>query len=138
MEVEYELRKAVLARLRDDPDVTELSGGRVFEKLSPGAVLPASPYIVMGAWTTTSDDYECIEAYLVQISVDVYSHGVDNHGNSVMVSRLGSRVRKSLVNMPGDVIADAETIISHNTTRLLQESGGEIQRANVSLEASFA
>lgn len=138
MEVEYELRKAVLAHLRNDPDVTALSGGRVFEKLAPGAALPESPYIVMGAWTTTSDDYDCLEAYLVQVSVDVYSHGVDEHGNSVMVSRLGARVRKSLVNIPEDVIAGADTIISHNATRLIQENAGEVQRANVSLEASFA
>lgn len=134
--VEFELRKASITALMASAKLAEV-GGRVFADLPQGIEMPESPYIVLGNWVTTSQDAECIDGYLVQMSFDIYSYGPNEHGTDALVSKLASGLRQELKTEEFELSAEHTAAISHRATRYFKENGGALNRANVAMEASF-
>lgn len=86
------LQKAVLAKLRGTPAIVALVGKRIFDRVALGDRKPPKPYVAVGAGETNSDDAECIEAFEVLQSIDVWS---DDPGYTE-AEEIGDLVRRAI------------------------------------------
>lgn len=142
IDVEFELKKKVIAVMRADPDLSALVGVRINDEQpqSVGGSLPVSPYIFLGQWTATDQSAGCIDGMNVQIVIDCYSHGqsggTGEHLSSALVSKVAARVRRALVTDEFELSDDVSAAISHRVTRYFNEDDGTLQRASVNLEAT--
>lgn len=137
MDPVYELKAAIISRLRADPVVASFVGNRVYDRPPDGALTP--PYISMGPWDATTDDADCIEGLEITGQIDCWSWGSSEALGSAEVSKLSGAVRRSLhdAGFPMGATADGNALanLTHRITRYQRESDGITNRAIVSVTA---
>lgn len=134
MDPVYELKAAIIARLKADAIVAAFVGNRVYDRPPVGTV--ASPYISMGPWDATQDDAECIEGLEITGQIDVWSWGANEAFGSAEASKLSGAVRRALHEAELVLGVNALATLTHRITRYQRESDGATNRAIVSITAS--
>ncbi|WPM82077.1 DUF3168 domain-containing protein [Brucella pseudintermedia] len=61
----YELQGAIVQRLKNDPALSAMIGGRVYDTVPEGAEFP---YVSFGSFDELSDDAECITGFEIPCS----------------------------------------------------------------------
>jgi len=68
-----ELQAAIFERLRADPDIVALVGGRVFDRVTADAQLP---YVQFSKCSSARDRMSCVRSWTLYPDIDVWSDGV--------------------------------------------------------------
>jgi len=129
----YELKAAVVARLKADSTVSAYCGARVYDRPPDGTIV--SPYISMGPADATTDDADCIDGLEVNLQVDCYSYGAGEAFGSAEVSKLSGAVRSALHEAEFMLAANALASIRHRITRCTREGDGTTNRAIITITA---
>lgn len=71
----YELQGAIVQRLKSNPALSSIIGGRVYDDVprKNGEVSAQFPYVSFGPVDETSDDATCITGFEISIQLDVWS-----------------------------------------------------------------
>lgn len=133
MDPVFELKAAIIARLKATPAVAGFVGNRVYDRPPTGVIQP--PYISMGPWDATSDNADCIEGLEITGQIDVWSWGANEAFGSAEVSKLSGAIRAALHEVEIILPTNALATISHRITRYQRESDGATNRAIVSVTA---
>jgi hypothetical protein len=75
----FELQVAIVTRLKNDPRVLTLTGGRVFDRVprdSAGKVTAEFPYVALGPDQEIPTMADCIRASEFFLQIDVWSRAV--------------------------------------------------------------
>ncbi|MBB3523083.1 DUF3168 domain-containing protein [Rhizobium sp. BK456] len=129
----FELKAAVIARLRADVAVSGFVSTRIFDRPPDGAV--ASPYISMGPWDATTDGADCIDGMEINMQIDCWSWGGGEAFSSAEVSKIAAAVRSSLHEAEFELTQNALATINHRITRYQRESDGATNRALITITA---
>jgi hypothetical protein len=129
----FELKAAVIARLKADAAVDAFVVGRVYDRPADGTKV--SPYISMGPWDATTDAAECIDGMEINMQIDCWSWGSGEAFGSAEVSEIAGAIRSSLHEAEFELTTNALATISHRITRYQRESDGATNRAIISVTA---
>lgn len=129
----YELRAAVISRLKADENVKSFVVSRVYDRPPTGTLTP--PYITMGPADGISDDADCIDGLEVTMQIDCWSWGSNEAYGSAEVSKLSGAVRAALHEAEIALPTNALATLRHRITRHQRESDGVTNRAIVSITA---
>ena len=134
----YELKLAIINHLRGDSAITALVGDRIFD-INPeaGKAGAVFPYISMGPWTAGDDSAECIEAFSVDLQIDVLSSGAGEAASTAQASKLADMIRRRLKTLP-DLATNACDEVLFRSTRLitLNSAAGIAKQAASTFTAS--
>ena len=133
MDPVYELKAAIISRLRNNASVSAYCGNRIYDRPTTGTLAP--PYISMGPWDATSDDAECIEGLEITGQIDVWSWGANEAFGSAEAMKIAAAVRASLHEAEFTLGVNALATINHRITRYQRESDGATNRAIISVTA---
>lgn len=133
MDPVYELKAAIISRLKGDAVVASFVGNRVYDRPTTGTLSP--PYISMGPWDATSDDAECIDGLEITGQIDCWSWGANEAFGSAEAMKLSGAVRRCLHEVEFNLSTNALATISHRITRYQRESDGATNRAIISVTA---
>lgn len=133
MDPVYELKAAVIARLRADSAVASFVGGRVYDRPPDGMLVP--PYVSMGPSDAVSDTADCIDGQEITLQIDCYSWGAGEAFGCAEVSKLSGAVRAALHEAEFSLPENALATISHRITRYTREGDGSINRAIITITA---
>ncbi|PDS97520.1 hypothetical protein CO659_12710 [Rhizobium sp. S9] len=129
----FELKAAVIARLREDSTVSGFVSARVYDRPPDGTV--ASPYISMGPWDATTDGADCIDGMEINMQIDCWSWGGGEAFSSAEASKIAGAVRASLHEAELELTQNALATINHRITRYQRESDGATNRAIITITA---
>jgi hypothetical protein len=129
----YELKAAIIARLRADASVSAFVGNRIYDRPPAGSITP--PYVSLGPWDATTDDAECIDAVEINGQIDVWSWGANEAFGSAEASKIAGAIRKSLHEAEFSLTENALATMTHRITRMQRESDGATNRAIVTITA---
>lgn len=141
MEPIYELRLAVLNKLRQSAALATIVGVKIFDRVPEKQVngVPVadvtSPYISLGPATAISDDADCIDGLEITVQVDGWSWGAGLAYSSVQASQIAGEVRKALLDGQLALSVNALVSIRHELTRILRESDGITNHAVIQFTA---
>lgn len=133
MDPVYELKAAVIARLKADSSVAYFVGSRVYDRPPDGSII--SPYVSMGQADAVSDSADCIDGQEITLQIDCWSWGSGQAFGSAEVSKLSGAVRAALHEAEFSLTENALATISHRITRYTRESDGITNRAIISITA---
>ncbi|MBX4992896.1 hypothetical protein ABID08_002069 [Rhizobium binae] len=133
MDPVFELKAAVIGRLKADAALAAFVAGNVFDRPPDGA--KPSPYISMGPWDATTDEADCIDGMEINMQIDCWSWGGGEAFSSAEVSKIAGAVRSALHEAEFELSTNALATISHRITRYQRESDGATNRAIITVTA---
>jgi len=133
MDPTYELKAAVIARLKADSAVSSFVGARVYDRPPDGTAV--SPYASMGPADAVSDAADEVDGLEITLQIDCWSWGSGHAFGSAEVSKLSGAVRAALHEAEFSLTENALATISHRITRYTRESDGITNRAIVTITA---
>lgn len=135
MDPVFELKKALIDRLKATSAVTALVPAvRIYDR-HPDVENATSPYISFGPADAVSDDAECIEAQEITYQIDVWSWGANEAFGTAEAMKIAAAVKKALHEAEFDIGINSLASISHRITRYPRESDGATNRAIISITA---
>jgi len=129
----YELKAAIITRLRANTAIVAFCGNRIYDRPPAGTLTP--PYISLGPWDAITEDAECIDAVEITGQIDVWSWGANEAFGSAEASKIAGIIRASLHDAEIIIGTNAVATINHRITRLQRESDGATNRAIVTITA---
>lgn len=133
MSPDYELKAAIIARLKADATVAGFVGARVYDR--PPDSSPTSPYLSMGPWTSIPDDYDCIDSVEITGQIDAWSWGSGEAFGSAQVSKIADAVWRSLHNAEFTLTTNALATMQWELTRILRDPDGVTNHAAIQFTA---
>jgi len=133
MDPVYELKAAVIARLKANSAVASFVGARIYDRPPDGAA--TSPYVSMGPADAVSDTADCIDGMEITLQIDCWSWGSGQAFGSAEVSKLSGAIRAALHEAEFSLTENALATISHRITRYTRESDGITNRAIITITA---
>lgn len=94
------LQAAVVKALNEDPDLTALIGGRVYDRVP---VNPVSPYITIGDAQIVDDSSACLSIAEYSIQIDAWSEAV-GYPEVKQIGALAAKVLDAALPMDGFAI----------------------------------
>jgi hypothetical protein len=128
MNVEKEVKDAIVTRLRSDAAVIALVAGRVFDRVEPTS---AFPYVNIGPTDTVSDDAECIVGFELAQQIDCWSRSV----GFAQVQLVVDAVRAALHDYDLPLPTNALVFFEHRTTRIVRDPDGITSHGILGFEA---
>jgi hypothetical protein len=92
----FELKKAVLDKLKATTAITDMTGTRIYDRIPPGSTPVPSPYISLGAVTSLDNSADCIIGKDITMQIDVYSWGIGLAASTAEATQLAYLVEKAL------------------------------------------
>lgn len=92
----FELKKAVLDRLKATAAITALVATRIYDRVPAGSSPSPSPYISLGPADVNDESADCIFAGLITFQVDVYSWGTGAASSTKEATGLADLVKRAL------------------------------------------
>ncbi len=138
MSPDFELKVAVIARLKADTTVASFVGSKVYDRVpetTDGKPDVPSPYISMGPWTVLPDDADCIDGVEITGQIDVWSWGGGEAYGSAQVQKIADAARRSLHNAEFSLTTNALAELQHVLTRILRDDDGVTNHAVVQFTA---
>lgn len=137
MDPTYELKAAVIARLKATSAVASFVGARIYDRPpDASAASPVvSPYVSMGPADAVSDTADCIDGMEITLQIDCWSWGSGQAFGSAEVSKLSGAIRAALHEAEFSLTENALATISHRITRYTRESDGITNRAIITITA---
>lgn len=133
MDATYELKAAIISRLKADAVVASFVGNRVYDRPPDGTITP--PYISMGPSDATTDDADCIDGLEITMQIDCWSWGSGEAFGDAQVRKIAGAVRASLHEADFSLATNALASIRHRITRYQREADGATNRAIISITA---
>jgi hypothetical protein len=129
----YELKAAIITRLKADAAVAAFVGTRVYDRPPDGAITP--PYLSMGPSDAVTDDADCIDGLEITMQIDCWSWGSGEAFGDAQVRKIAGAIRASLHEAEFSLTENALASIRHRITRYQRESDGVTNRAIISITA---
>lgn len=133
MDPTYELKAAVIARLKATSAVASFVGARIYDRSPDGSL--TSPYVSMGPADAVSDGADCIDGMEITLQLDCWSWGSGQAFGAAEVSKLSGAIRAALHEAEFSLTENALATISHRITRYTRESDGITNRAIITITA---
>jgi hypothetical protein len=136
---DFELKAAIIARLKADATVASFVGTKVYDRppeKTGGGLNVTSPYISMGPWTSIPDDYDCMDGVEITGQVDAWSWGSGEAFGSAEVSKIADAVRRSLHDAEFSLSVNALVAIRWELTRILRDPDGVTNHAAIQFTAT--
>ncbi|MEZ2132469.1 MULTISPECIES: DUF3168 domain-containing protein [unclassified Sinorhizobium] len=131
MDPVFELKAAIIARLKADPVVASFVGNRIYDRPPTGTLTP--PYISMGPWDIVTDGAEGIDGGEITGQIDCWSWGSNEAYGSAEASKLSGAVRANVHEAEFSLQENALATLNHRITRHQRESDGATNRAIISV-----
>ncbi|KAB2706476.1 DUF3168 domain-containing protein [Brucella lupini] len=112
-----ELQRALYDRLKADPALSEIIGGRVYDIVPEGA---AFPYVSFGPFDELSDDAQCITGFEISIQLDVWSRSV----GFPECRQVGDLVRRAVLGATIELPDNRLVSINHRQTMTMRDPDG--------------
>lgn len=118
----FELQQQIFTLLKNDPALTALIGGRVYDTVpaSNGQITATFPYVSFGPSDEISDDADCIDGFSITMQIDVWSR----KPGFPECRQITDLVRKSLSDDMIKLTANALVTFNHRITRMFRDPDG--------------
>lgn len=118
----YELQGAIVQRLKNDPALSAMIGGRVYDDIprSNGQVSATFPFVSFGPVDETSDDATCITGFEISIQLDVWSRAQ----GFPECRQIIDLVRRALLNEELELTVNSLVDFTHRMTQTLRDPDG--------------
>lgn len=134
----YELKFAIIAKLKASAAVTAFVGERIYDVPPENLPESAYPYIAMGDADGVDDSRDCADGLEITIQIDCYSYGSGEASSTAQVSKLADAVRRALrsgLDLPDDS-DNMLTNFNHRTTRIIRARDGKTFQAAATFVAN--
>lgn len=118
----YELQGAIVQRLKNDPALSAMIGGRIYDQVprENGQVSAQFPYVSLGPTDEVSDDAECVTGFEVSIQIDVWSRAT----GFPECRQIIDLVRRALLNEELELSDNSLVDFTHRMTQTLRDQDG--------------
>jgi hypothetical protein len=135
MDPVFELKAAIISRLKADVGVTAtIAASRIYDR-HPDVKNATSPYISFGPADAVTDDAECIEGQEITFQIDVWSWGANEAFGTAEAMKIAGAVKKALHEAEIVLAVNALATLTHRITRYQRDSDGATNRAIISITA---
>lgn len=134
----YELKLAIINKLRSNAAVVAFVGDRVYDVAPENLPDTSYPYISMGNADGLDDSRDCADGQEITIQIDCYSYGSGEAASTAQVSKLADAVRRALrtgLDLPDDSDNSLEDF-NYRTTRIIRARDGKTFQAPVTFVAN--
>lgn len=128
--VELELQKEIVARLKADATVASLVNGRIYDSVPVGATFP---YVSIGPVDSVEDDADCITGLEVAQQIDCWSRAV----GFPECKKVVDAVRTALHDYNFDLASNALVFFEHRNTRITRDPDGLTSHGILGFEAAI-
>lgn len=135
---DVELLAAVIARLKGDETVASYVSDRVYDRVpetTDGKPKVTSPYISLGATTSTPSDVDCIDGEEISFQVDAWSWGDGEAYSSAEVRKIGRAIKRALHEAEFDLSSNALASLQHERSITTRAGDGVTNHAAVQFTA---
>lgn len=137
MDPTFEIIKEAIALMKADSAVTSFVGERIYDRVpekQDGTPNVKSPYISLGATTFLSEDFDCIDAGIINLQWNCWSWGDGEEYSSALVRKLAFAVRKCLHKKEINLTDNGFVSIDHQLTAYNRARDGVTHQASLTFE----
>lgn len=137
MDPTFELIKACIEILKNDPGVSAIVGDKVYDRVpekQDGTPNVSSPYISLGNTNYLTEDFDCVDAASISLQFHCWSWGTGEAYSSVQVRKLSFAVRKALHKTEINLAENGFVAMQHQITSFNRASDGLTHQATVVFE----
>lgn len=131
MDPDLELQGIIINRLRADPGVNALVGGRIFDTVQENTPFP---YVTFGPTDLVSDDPECITSFELFLQIDVWSR----YPGFPEAKRIADAIRVCLHDRDEEMQLSSNALVyfHHRNTQTMRDPDGLTNHSVLTFEAS--
>lgn len=137
MDPTFELIKGCIDLLKADTTIASFVGNKIYDRVPEkqnGTPNVSSPYISLGATSFLTEDFDCIDAGIINIQWNCWSWGDGEEYSSALVRKLAFAVRKCLHKKDISLTDNGFVSIQHQLTAYNRASDGVTHQATLTFE----